>query len=54
MFINRRKRKEDVVHVYSGTLAIKRNKTGSLVVMWMNLDSGIYNEVRKRKTNIIY
>ena len=39
-FINRRD-KEDVVHIYSGVLAIKRNETGSFAVMWMNLDSVI-------------
>uniref|UniRef100_A0AC11ENF7 Uncharacterized protein n=1 Tax=Ovis aries TaxID=9940 RepID=A0AC11ENF7_SHEEP len=32
----------------------KRNETGSFVVMWMDLDSVIQSEVRKRKTNIIY
>ena len=33
--------------------AIKRNKTELFVVRWMNLESVIESEVRKRKTNII-
>ena len=45
--------KEDVLHIYNGILAIKRNETGSFVVIWMNLESVIQSEVRKRKTNII-
>ena len=46
--------KEDVVYIYNGILAIKRNKTGSFVEMWMDLESVIQSEVRKRKTNIVY
>ena len=34
--------------------AIKRNEIGSFVEMWMDLESVIQSEVRKRKTNIIY
>ena len=34
--------------------ATKRNETASFVVMWMDLESVIQSEVRKRKTNIIY
>ena len=33
---------------------IKKNEIGSFVVTWMDLDSVIQSEVRKRKTNIIY
>ena len=33
---------------------IKRNKTGSFIVMCMNLESVIQSEARKRKTNIAY
>ena len=33
--------------------SIKRNKTGSFVEMWMDLESVIQGEVRKRKTNIV-
>ena len=36
--------KEDVVHIYIGILATKRNGTESFVVMWMNLESVIQNE----------
>ena len=46
--------KEDVLHIYNGILAIKRNETGSFVVIWMNLESVIQSEVRKRKSNIVY
>ena len=34
-------------------LAIKRNKTELFVVRWMDLESVIQSEVRKRKTNTI-
>ena len=34
--------------------AIKRNEIGSFVETWMDLESVIQSEVRKRKTNIIY
>ena len=33
---------------------IKRNTIGSFVEMWMDLESVINSEVRKRKTNAIY
>ena len=34
---------------------IKRNKTGLLVEIWMNLESAIQSEVsQKEKNNIIY
>ena len=33
---------------------IKRNEIGSLVETWMDLETVIQNEVRKRKTNIVY
>ena len=32
----------------------KRNKTGSLVQIWMGLEFVIQSEVRKRKTSIVY
>ena len=43
-------------YVYSGLYysAIKRNDIGSFVETWMDLESVIQSEVRKRKTNIIY
>ena len=33
--------------------AIERNEIGSFVETWMNLETVIQSEVRKRKTNII-
>ena len=33
---------------------IKRSKSESVVVKWMNLEPLIQSEVRKRKTNIVY
>ena len=41
--------KEDVVHIHNGLLVIKRNETGSFVEMWMNLESVIQSEIRKKK-----
>ena len=34
--------------------AIKRNETGSSVETWMDLETVIQSEVRKRKANIVY
>ena len=34
--------------------AIKRKEIGSFVETWMNLETLIQSEVRKRKTNIVY
>ena len=34
--------------------AIKRNEIGSFVEMWIDLETVIQNEVRKRKTNIVF
>ena len=34
--------------------AIKRNEIGSFVETWMDLETVIQSEVRKRKTNIVY
>ena len=34
--------------------AIKRNETESSVETWMDLETVIQSEVRKRKTNIVY
>ena len=34
--------------------AIKRNEIGSFAETWMDLETVIQSEVRKRKTNIIY
>ena len=46
---------EDVAHIYIGILAIKWNEIGSLVEMWMDLESVIQSEIsQKEKTNVIY
>ena len=34
--------------------AIKRNEIGSFVETWMDLETVIQSEVRKRRTNIVY
>ena len=34
--------------------AIKRNEIGSFVETWMDLETVIQSEVRKRKTSIVY
>ena len=34
-------------------LAIKRNKIGSFVVMWMNLEAVVQSEVRKKNKHYI-
>ena len=54
MPIDRRMDKEDVVHIFNGILAIKRNEIGSLVETWMDLETVIQSEVSQRKTNIVY
>ena len=47
--------KEVVVHIHNGiSLSHKRNTSESVLMMWMNLESIIQSEVRKRKTNIVY
>ena len=47
--------KEGVVHIYIAIfLSYKKEIIGSLVMMWMNLESVMQNEVRKRKTNVVY
>ena len=41
--------------MYNKILAIKRNKIGSFVGMWMDLESVIHSEVtQKEKTNIVH
>ena len=56
MPIDRRMDKE-VWYIYTMEYysAIKRNKIGSFVEMWMDLETVIQSEVsQKRKTNIVY
>ena len=46
--------KEDVAHIYMEYYsAIKRNEIELFVVRWMDLESVIQSEVRKRKTNTV-
>ena len=46
--------RKDVVHTYNGTLVShKRNKTGSSVVMGMDLESIIQSEVSQKEKNKI-
>ena len=40
--------KEDVAHIYSGILAIKRNEIELFVVRWMDLESVIQSEVSQK------
>ena len=44
---------EDVVHIHTGVLAIKKNKVMPFAATWMQLEILILSEVRKRKTNTI-
>ena len=39
--------------IYSGILDIKRNKIGSFVEMWMDLETVIYSEVSQKEKNIM-
>ena len=43
--------KEDVTHIYSGILAIKRNKIELFVVRWMDPESVIQSEVSQKEKN---
>ena len=53
MSINRGMGKEDMVHVYNGILAIKKNKIMPFAATWMDLETVILSEVSQTKTNII-
>ena len=50
--------KEDVIYIYIYTMeyysAIKREKIGPYIEIWMDLESVIQSEVSQRETNIIY
>ena len=43
--------KEDVVYIYNGILAIKRNEIGSFVETWMDLETVIQSEVSLKEKN---
>ena len=48
---------KDVAYMYNMMehySAYQRNKTGSFVETWMDLETVVQKEVRKEKTNIIY
>ena len=45
--------KEDVVYIYNGIIAIKRDEIVPFAETWMYLETVIQTEVRKRKINII-
>ena len=51
MPINRQMDKEDVVHIYNGILAIKRNKIGSFLETCMDLETVIQSEVSQKEKN---
>ena len=40
---------EDMAHVYSGILAIRRNEIGSFLDMWMDLETVIQSEVSPKE-----
>ena len=43
--------KEDVIHIYNGILATKKNGIGSFVEMWMDLETVIQSEVSQKEKN---
>ena len=49
MSIDRRMDKEDVVPIYNGILAIKRNKIGSFVETCMDLETVIQSKVIQKE-----
>ena len=52
MPIDRQMDKEDVVHIYNGILlSHKKEKFGSLVETWMDLETAIQSEVSQKEKN---
>ena len=51
MPIDRQMGKADVVRIYNGILAIKRNKIGSFVEMWVDIETVIQSEVSQKEKN---
>ena len=44
-----------MIYIYNGILAIKRNKIGLFMEMWVDLESVTQSEVsRKRKTHLVH
>ena len=54
MSIDRWTDKKDVVYMYNGVLAIKKNEIMPFAATWMDLEVIILSEVSQRKTNIIW
>ena len=53
MSINRGVGKEDVVHIYSDILVIKKNNMIPFAVTWIDLEIVILSEDSQIKTNMI-
>ena len=51
MSINRGIDKEDVVHIYNGILAVKRNKIVSFAETWMDVETVLQSEVSQKEKN---
>ena len=51
MSINRRLDKDNVVHIYNGVLAIKKNKIVPSAEMWMDLEIVLENQVNQKEKN---
>ena len=51
MSINRGMDKEDVVHIYNGTLAIEKNEIMPFAATWKDLESVIQSEVSQKEKN---
>ena len=45
--------KQDVVRIYDGILAIKKNEIMPFAATWMDLEIIILSEISQTKTNII-
>ena len=47
-----KRREEVVIHIYNGILlSHKRNKIGSFVVMWMNIEFVVQSEASQKEKN---
>ena len=43
--------KDDVVHIYNGILAIKKNEVMSFVATWMDIEIIMLSEVSQKEKN---